>query len=69
MKRAVTRTLAGHLSETQLAQLVGLSIHGVRAWRKRGYGPPYVRIGQAVFYPQDDVADFIGSLPTERAGQ
>lgn len=49
----------GHLSELDLALKLGISIWGLRAWRRRGYGPTSVKFGKSVFYREDEVAKFI----------
>lgn len=54
-------TLAGFLDEYEFANAVGLTVWGVRAWRKRSYGPPSCKIGRRVFYRENDVAAFLAS--------
>ena len=51
----------GHVSELELAMTLGLSIWGLRAWRRRGYGPKAVKIGKAVFYPEAEVGAFLAN--------
>ena len=38
------------LNETQAAQLLGLSVRTLQAWRVRGGGPRYCKVGRAVRY-------------------
>jgi len=38
------------LNETQAAQFLGLSVRTLQAWRVRGGGPRYCKIGRAVRY-------------------
>lgn len=59
----MARRVPGHLSELDLALKIGITIWGLRAWRRRGYGPRAVKFGKSVFYPEDEVADFIASAP------
>lgn len=54
-------TPAGFLDEHEFAKAIGLSIWGIRAWRKRAYGPLSVRIGRRVFYRSTDVAEFLAN--------
>lgn len=51
----------GHISETKLALMFGMTVWGLRAWRRRGYGPKAVKIGRGTFYPDTEIAAFIGS--------
>lgn len=37
------------------------------AWRKRGQGPAYIRLGNRVLYQRAAVADFLKTLVRERA--
>ena len=45
---------AGYLTEQQFCEAIGKTPRTARLWRKRRYGPPYVRIGREIFYPIDD---------------
>ena len=47
MKR---RLLSGTLSESELAEQLGLSTRTLLRWRLQGAGPAYVRIGRSVRY-------------------
>jgi hypothetical protein len=38
------------LNENQAAEFLGVSVRTLQAWRVRGGGPPYVKIGRAVRY-------------------
>jgi hypothetical protein len=38
------------MSEEEAAAEVGKTVRTLRQWRKRGVGPPYVRIGRTVKY-------------------
>jgi hypothetical protein len=38
------------LNENQAADFLGVSVRTLQAWRVRGGGPPYVKIGRAVRY-------------------
>ena len=38
------------LNENQAAEFLGLSVRTLQAWRVRGGGPSYVKIGRAVRY-------------------
>lgn len=55
----MARRVPGHLSELDLALKLGISVWGLRAWRRRGYGPTSVKFGKSVFYREDEVTKFI----------
>jgi excisionase family DNA binding protein len=41
--------------DSDVARLVGVSVHTVRSWRHRGLGPPFYRVGGAVRYRRAEV--------------
>ncbi len=47
------------LTERQVAEQLGLSVATLRAWRHRGKGPRYLRLGRSVRYLPSDVDDFV----------
>ncbi len=47
------------LTERQVAELLGLSVATLRAWRHRGKGPRFLRLGRSVRYLPSDLADFV----------
>ena len=47
------------LTEREVADLPGLSVATLRAWRHRGKGPRFLRLGRSVRYLPSDVADFV----------
>lgn len=47
------------LTESEVAELLGLSVATLRAWRHRGKGPRFLRLGRSVRYLPADVADFV----------
>jgi predicted DNA-binding transcriptional regulator AlpA len=46
-------------TEREVAGLLGLSVATLRAWRHRGEGPRFLRLGRAVRYLPADVEDFV----------
>lgn len=52
-------TFSGYLKERDLARELGLSVWTLRAWRKRGYGPPFGKVGRTVVYRRLDVEHFL----------
>lgn len=51
--------LTGFIRERDLARELGLTVWALRAWRKRGYGPPAGKVGRLVVYKITDVAEFV----------
>ena len=47
------------LTEREVAELLGLSVATLRAWRHRGKGLRFLRLGRSVRYLPSDVADFV----------
>ena len=47
------------LTEREVAELLGLSVATLRAWRHRGRGPRFLRLGRSVRYLPSDVAEFV----------
>ena len=50
---------AAALTERQVAQQLGLSVATLRAWRHRGKGPRFLRLGRSVRYLSSDVDEFV----------
>ena len=46
------------VTEREVAELLGLSVATLRAWRHRGKGPRFLRLGRSVRYLPADLADF-----------
>lgn len=47
------------LTEREVAEQLGLSVATLRAWRHRGKGPRFLRLGRSVRYLPSDLADFV----------
>jgi excisionase family DNA binding protein len=47
------------LTERQVAEQLGLSVATLRAWRHRGKGPRFLRLGRSVRYLLSDVDEFV----------
>jgi excisionase family DNA binding protein len=47
------------LTERQVAEQLGLSVATLRAWRHRGKGPRFLRLGRSVRYLPADVDEFV----------
>jgi excisionase family DNA binding protein len=47
------------LTERQVAEQLGLSVATLRAWRHRGEGPRFLRLGRSVRYLPSDMDEFV----------
>lgn len=47
------------LTELEAAARLGLKVATLRAWRHRGSGPAFVRLGRAIRYLPSDIDDFL----------
>jgi predicted DNA-binding transcriptional regulator AlpA len=47
------------LTEREVADRLGLSVATLRAWRFRGKGPRFLRLGRSVRYLPADIDDFV----------
>lgn len=52
--------------EEDFQQLAGATANTVEAWRKRGTGPSYIRLGNRYLYPRKAVAKHLESITRER---
>jgi len=58
------------LSEKQAADFLGLSPRALQAWRTKGGGPPYLRIGhRTVRYSQTDLEAWLENRRFENTAQ
>lgn len=49
----------GCLTENAMGTLARVKPETLEAWRKRGIGPPYARVGKVPLYPIEDVRRWI----------
>lgn len=54
------------LIEEDFQLLARATASTVEAWRKRGQGPAYLRIGNRVMYPRKAIAKYLDSITKER---
>jgi len=66
MKARATTTQRGQMSDTtralterEVAEMLGLSVATLRAWRHRGKGPRFLRLGRSVRYLSSDLDAFV----------
>ncbi len=58
-RNAIRRRTTRALTEREVAELLGLSVATLRAWRHRGKGPRFLRLGRSVRYLPADLDDFV----------
>lgn len=49
------------LTETDAAQMLGLSVRSLQGWRLNGRGPKYLKLSKAVRYSQADLTAWLES--------
>lgn len=57
------------LSDTEVADRLGVSRFTVRAWRHKGQGPRFMKMGRAVRYRPEDVEAFKETALVDPAAQ
>ena len=53
------RKALGVMSNAELALLLGVTEHTTQYWRTNHQGPPFVKLGNNIFYRVSDVADWV----------
>ena len=61
---AINNAVAELLNEHDVARITGLSVASVRRWRLFRQGPKYLKIGAAVRYRPEDIAEWLESRPS-----
>jgi excisionase family DNA binding protein len=59
MRHDQSATTTRALTEREVAEQLGLSVATLRAWRHRGKGPRFLRLGRSVRYLPADLDDFV----------
>jgi predicted DNA-binding transcriptional regulator AlpA len=49
------------LREEEAAEVLGKTTSSMRAWRRRGYGPPVTKIGRSIRYSKEALAAWVKS--------
>ncbi|HEY6852024.1 MAG TPA: helix-turn-helix domain-containing protein [Terracidiphilus sp.] len=57
------------LNETQLSEMLQVSLACLRRWRLRGEGPEYKKVGSLVRYRHEAVVQWVNGLPTGGNGR
>jgi hypothetical protein len=55
----MTEILQDHLRAEEAADSLGKSLRALQDWRKRGFGPPYIKVGQTVWYSRSALHDWV----------
>ena len=68
------QTVGPLLTETEVADICGLSTAAIRRWRLLNQGPRYIKVGAAVRYRLEDIRGWLATRPsggelTPEAGQ
>jgi excisionase family DNA binding protein len=56
--------MAALLTETEVSQVLRVSLATLRKWRVDKRGPRYIKIGPLVRYQLEDLREWLSSLPT-----
>lgn len=56
-----TATLPTYLRDTDVAEMIGLSVATLQKWRQIGYGPDFIKIGYKVRYAKTSVDTWMES--------
>src|SRR5215472_14946253 len=54
--------IPGFITQEQLARQLGIALSTVRRWRRRGYGPKFVKDGRKDYCKETAAADFAAAL-------
>ncbi len=49
------------LNEDEAAKFLAVSVRTLQAWRTRGIGPPFVRLGRSVRYVRQALLDWLSA--------
>jgi hypothetical protein len=54
--------LDDYTPEKQVAKIRGVTVRTLRAERQRDYGPPWVKLGGKIFYPNQGFRDWLKAI-------
>jgi hypothetical protein len=66
-QRPITLDPEALLTEVDAADLFKLSIRTLQAWRSKGIGPAFVRLGRAVRYRRADLLAWLNARAVRRS--
>lgn len=64
---AATHILAGYTAEDQFGKQINKGLRTLRAWRQQRIGPPWIKIGNAIFYSDAGARAWLRSLEVQPA--
>ena len=57
------------LTTSDIAQMFGVTEHTVREWRKKGEGPPWIKLPSNTYrYPRTDLEQWLAQNREQQAG-
>lgn len=62
-------TLPRLLNTTELSDYLGVPARSIEAWRNRAGGPPFVRFGRQVWYPENALVPWLDEYTKNPAPQ
>jgi hypothetical protein len=54
--------LEGYIPEPDFAAQINRKVRALQLWRQQRKGPPWIRIGSTIYYPEDGVRAWLKSL-------
>jgi len=54
--------LAGYRGESSVAIDLDVKVRTLRLWRQQRRGPPYIKLGPTILYPEDGFRDWLKTL-------
>lgn len=54
--------IPGHKTEAEKAKQYGKSVRTLQLWRQKRIGPPYIKLGNTVLYPDDEDEKYLRDL-------
>lgn len=61
MNDAPQSQIAPLLDERDVAVILGVTRHALQAWRVRGGGPPFIKVGRCIRYRESDITKWLDS--------
>lgn len=50
---------AKRYTREEVAMMLHLSVRTLEKWKERNYGPPFYRLGKCVYYPHQELIEWI----------
>jgi predicted DNA-binding transcriptional regulator AlpA len=62
MTSEATQLEKRYLTESQAAQITNFSSNTLKQWRSARKGPPFIKIGKSIRYPESDLIGWMESF-------